>query len=178
MNLNPRTPAATHDADVLDSTAALPGTCHSGCLRLRLATKTLCVESGSIREYQGASRIKIRDWGYQGSLISGSRVKSGSGQRAAPGSTWLPEYSPGSVFLKVWIYFQVNVITSLGQSLPFKRITVGSTWGGKLRVASAAERLLLKLGAAVVVAWLRTGLACPWGGCWRLLRVGETAWLC
>jgi hypothetical protein len=49
-------------------------------------------------------------------------------------------------FLKVWIYFQVNVITSFGQSLPFKRITVGSTWGGKLRVASAAERLLLKLG--------------------------------
>jgi hypothetical protein len=42
--------------------------------------------------YQGVSgsiRNQDQGWGYQGSLISGSRVKSGSGQRPAPGSTWL-----------------------------------------------------------------------------------------
>ena len=42
--------------------------------------------------YQGVSgSVRNRDqgWGHQGPLISGSRVKSGSGQRPAPGRTWL-----------------------------------------------------------------------------------------
>ena len=43
-------------------------------------------------------------------------------------------------------YFQVNVISSFGQSLPFKRITVGSTLGGILLVASVAERWLVPVG--------------------------------
>ncbi len=52
--------------------------------------------------YQGVSgsiRNQDQGWGHQGSLISGSRVKSGSGQRPAPGSTWLTRiYSSGSFF--------------------------------------------------------------------------------
>ena len=51
--------------------------------------------------YQGVSgsiRNQDQGWGYQGSLISGSRVKSGSGQRPAPGSTWLTRILVGFFF--------------------------------------------------------------------------------
>ena len=61
-----------------------------------------------------------------------------------------------------WIYFQVNIVSSFGQSLPFKRITVGSTLGGILRVASVAERVLSKRGGRAPGCW-RRGLSCPWG---------------
>ena len=51
--------------------------------------------------YQGVSgsiRNQDQGWGHQGSLISGSRVKSGSGQRPAPGSTWLTRILVGFFF--------------------------------------------------------------------------------
>ena len=50
-----------------------------------------CWKSVLNQGYQGVSgsiRNQDQGWGYQGSLISGSRVKSGSGQRPAPGSYW------------------------------------------------------------------------------------------
>ena len=61
-------------------------------------------------------------------------------------------------YLLFIIYFQVNVISSFGhQSLPFKRITVGSTLGGIWRVASVAERVLSKRGGRAPGG----GRACP-----------------
>ena len=57
----------------------------------------------------------------------------------------------------------------------FHRITVGLK-GGILRVASIAERPLLKLGGRLPVV-VADGLVLPLGGCWLLDHVGETAWL-
>jgi hypothetical protein len=73
------------------------GLCKDPCPSLQASCPVL--DQG----YQGVSgsiRNQDQGWGYQGSLISGSRVKSGSGQRPAPGSTWLTRiYSSGSFFL-------------------------------------------------------------------------------
>ena len=81
------------------------------------------------------------------------------------------DYGRGTKKLEGWFYFQVSIVSSFDQSLPLKRITVGPTSGGILRVASVAERVLSKRGGRAPGCWRR---ACPaLGGvlaiveCWR-----------
>ena len=69
--------------------------------------------------------------------------------------------------VKVWIYFQVSLVASFGQSLVpgSRRITVGTTLGGILLVAGIVERWLVPVGGRAPGC----GRACPRGVAWTTL---------
>jgi hypothetical protein len=109
--LSPKAPAASDsDSESVHSTSESSKSVEV-CRRTVDTQCNLPVPVGSSRlvkvpvlnqGYQGVSgsiRNQDQGWGYQGSLISGSRVKSGSGQLQPRAATGVPEYASRRLFL-------------------------------------------------------------------------------